>query len=193
MECPVCYENRANKKLVCGHEFCGDCVKTWYMRGSGTCPMCRRNVHYRRMPVNQWRQEAEESKKETVFQESFDELLENIMEPIVVPVYGNEDTLLHDREWLLKRYIPVKSQDGRKLTFHRKNVSVADFIDLEKTYRAIKDDCSPDDLDYVLNETDDYYSDRFVHLKNRVYSENGHQYPPLKRIDTKRSRNARRS
>jgi len=145
------------------------------------------------MPVNQWRQEAEESKKETVFQESFDELLENIMEPIVVPVYGNEDTLLHDREWLLKRYIPVKSQDGRKLTFHRKNVSVADFIDLEKTYRAIKDDCSPDDLEYVLNETDDYYSDRFVHLKNRVYSENGHQYPPLKRIDTKRSRNARRS
>lgn len=190
MECPVCYENRANKKLVCGHEFCGDCVKTWYMRGTGTCPMCRRNLHYRRMPVNKWRDEADENKKVTVFQETFDELLEDIMTPLTVRVYSGEK--IPDDDWFLERYIPIKSSDGKHVTFHRKNVSVSAFVDLEKTYRAIKDDCSIDELEYVLKDTDDYYSDRFVHLRNRVYSENGHMYPPLKRIDTKNRRNARR-
>lgn len=186
----MCYEKRANKKLVCGHEFCGDCVKTWYMRGTATCPMCRQNLHYRRMPVNKWREEADENKKKTVFQESFDELLEDIMTPITVTAKRNENIPYDD--WFLMRFTPVTSPDGKSITFHRKNVSVSDFADLEKTYKAIKDDCSIEELEYILRDTDDYYSDRFVHLRNRVYSENGHKYPPLKRIDTKR-RNARRS
>lgn len=189
----MCYEKCANKTLVCGHTFCGDCVKTWYMRG-GTCPMCRRKVHYRRMPVSRWHKEAEETKKSTIFQETFDTLLECVMEPIVFHVQGQPD----DDEWLPNvnpnRYIPVKSPDGKTVTIHRRNVSLDEFADLEKTYRAIKDDCTPDELDYVLNDTDDYYSDRLVHLRNRTYSENGHKYPHIKRMDrVNRRNNARRS
>lgn len=187
MECPVCYENNATKKLVCGHEFCGECVKTWYMSGKGTCPMCRRKLHYRRMPVNKWRDEADDSKKNNVFQESFEELLEGIMRPVTVSLKGGEN--IPDDEWFLSRYTPVKSDDGKSVTFHRKNVRVYELVDLEKTYRAIRDVCSVDELDCILKETDDYYSDRRVHLRNRVYSENGHVYPPLKRIDTKNIRN----
>jgi len=186
----VCYENCANCTLVCGHKFCKSCVKTWYLKGSdGGCPMCRRKVHYRRMPVKRWRKEAEESKKETIFQESFDELLEGVMEPIVFDIQGQSDDV-----WIprvnLNRYTPVVN--GEILTIHKKNVSLTEFADLEKTFRAIKDDCTLEELDYVLNDTDDYYSDRFVHLKNRVYSENGHRYPPIKRINTGNYRNARR-
>jgi hypothetical protein len=47
---------------------------------------------------------------------------------------------------------------------------------LQKTFRAIKDDCTHEELDYVLNETDEYYSDRRVNLMKRSYSENGHMY-----------------
>lgn len=195
MECPVCYENSVNCTLVCGHQFCKSCVKTWYFKGTSGCPMCRRKVHYRRMPINTWRKEAEENKKESIFQESFDELLENVMEPIVFHVREGFDP--KDEDWMPSvnpnRYIPVKSNDGTTVTVYRKNVPLSDFMDLEKTYRAIKDDCTIDELDYVLNDTDDYYSDRHVHLKNRKYSENGHWYPPLKKIDKKMNRNARRS
>lgn len=192
MECPVCYENCANCTLVCGHKFCKTCVKTWYLKGSdGGCPMCRRKVHYRRMPVNKWRKEAEESKKESVFQESFNELLESVMEPMVFSIPEGHSGEIPNVN--MNRYIPVVN--GDTLTIHRKNVSLAEFADLEKTYRAIKDECSPDELDYVLNDTDEYYSDRLVHLKNRRYSENGHIYPPLKRMDSVKmsKKNARRS
>jgi len=151
--------------------------------------MCRRNVHYRRMPVNKWRKEAEESKKETVYQESFDELLVNIMEPMMFQIPHSDGEIPRINT---NRYIPVRSDDGYTLKVHRKNVPLAQFAELEKTYRAIKDECSPDEIDYVLNDTDEYYSDRFVHLKNRTYSENGHRYPPIKKIDMKRTRNARR-
>ena len=113
------------------------------------------------------------------------------MEPITIHVRRGDDNIPAN---ILSRYTPVKSDDGKTVTFYRKNVSVCDFVDLEKTYKAIKDECSVEELDYVLNETDDYYSDRYLHLRNRVYSENGHKYPPLKRIDTKKFRNnARRS
>jgi hypothetical protein len=116
------------------------------------------------MPVNKWRKEAEESKKETIFQESFNELLESVMEPMVFGIPEG-----HSAEEIpnvdTNRYIPVVN--GDTVTFHRKNVSLAEFADLEKTYRAIKDECSPDELDYVLNDTDEYYSDRLTHLSKR--------------------------
>lgn len=168
MECPVCYENSVNCTLVCGHKFCKSCVKTWYLKGGESgCPMCRRKVHYRRMPIKKWNAEAEESKKETVFQESFNELLENIMEPLTFDV---PDGVFEIPDMNPNRYIPVVNGDTLKI--HRKNVSLTEFVELEKTYRAIKDDCSPEELDYVLNETDEYYSDRLTHLAKRGgYSE----------------------
>ena len=47
MECPVCYECDARCEFVCGHSFCYQCVKTWYQKGSHTCPMCRASICFR--------------------------------------------------------------------------------------------------------------------------------------------------
>lgn len=147
MECAVCYENCARCKLVCGHVFCSECVKKWYMNGAGTCPMCRKKIHYRRMPLKKWKAEANENAKETVFQDALDEFLE---------------------------YYP--------------DIGVLD--ELQRTYRAIKKDCSVDVIDYILNETTYYYSDRYVHLTYRTsWLDNPHRYkharrntrPPLRR------------
>lgn len=178
MECAVCYENRANCKLVCGHEFCKSCVKTWYTRGSGTCPMCRRKVHYRRMPIKKWKEEAENTQKDQVYTESFENLLEDLMEPLVIDDTDNEFPIL-----LRDEFDPEVTETG--LVLHRKNVSVSELKDLEVTFRAIKDVATPDEIDYVLNESGDYYSDHKTHLNKRTYAEHGHLYPN-RRVPTKR-------
>lgn len=145
MECPVCYEHASNCTLVCGHKFCKSCVKTWYTKGNGSagCPMCRRRVHYRRMPVKKWALEAEETRKEQVYQDAFDSVINEIVSPtsefIVSPTHQLED--------------------------------------IERTYRALKDVATADEIDFILFETADYYSDRRVNLYKRTYSEMGHWYP----------------
>jgi len=146
MECAVCYEKSARCKLVCGHSFCSDCVKTWYTKGSGTCPMCRKKIHYRRMPLKKWSEEAKENEKQAIFEESVNEYLE---------------------------YYP--------------DIGVLD--ELQRTFRAIKESCDAEDIDYILNETADYYSDRRVHLNyRRSWLENGHQYKLAKEPKFKRNR-----
>jgi hypothetical protein len=178
MECPVCYENSVNCTLVCGHKFCKSCVKTWYLKGNESgCPMCRRKVHYRRMPIKKWRAEADEAKKETVFEECFDEILEAVMEPMVFEIKRE-----HVENWKLTvpehRFTPVVN--GNVVTLHRKNVNTAELGDLQRTFRAIRDEASADEIEYVLVDSYDYYSDRRVHLNNRTYSEIGHWYPHQK-------------
>lgn len=175
MECPVCYERTTNCTLVCGHKFCKACVKTWYLKGAeASCPMCRKKVHYRRMPVKKWKAEAEEQKKQQVFEESFDILLEDMMEPLrfVMEIPGS-----------VAPETPgfVQEIEGENLTLYRTNVSVRELEELEKTYRAIKDEVDPDELDFILNDTGEYYSDRHVNLRNRTYSENCHMYKIARR------------
>jgi Zinc finger, C3HC4 type (RING finger) len=53
--CPICLEEGAValKKLVCGHEFCRDCMTAWsgvkYASGTPvTCPICRKVVAHHR-------------------------------------------------------------------------------------------------------------------------------------------------
>lgn len=185
-ECPVCYERNASKKLICGHEFCAACVKRWYTEGtSPTCPMCRRRIHYRRMPVKKWAQEEYEKKKARVFEESFEELLSEIMEPLVIddfddtrfPIFSNDT------------FDPEIEEVTGALILHRRNVSTSELRDLEVTFDAIKHDATPDEIDYVLNETGDYYSNRHTHLRNRVYPEGD----ALKKTLCKRNRNDRRA
>lgn len=170
MECPVCYERATNCTLVCGHKFCKQCVKTWYLKGAeASCPMCRKKVHYRRMPVKKWKEEAEAEKKQRVFEESFDMLLEDIMEPLrfVMEIPGS-----------VAPETPGFAQEieGETLTLHRINVSTRELEELQTTYRAIKDEVDPDELDFILNDTGDYYSDRHINLRKRTYSENCHMY-----------------
>lgn len=180
MECPVCYENTTNCTLVCGHKFCKSCVKTWYLKGSESgCPMCRRKVHYRRMPIKKWREEVWENTRQDVFQESFDNLLTDMMEPMQFKIGDTSDDSWKERI-PTNNYTPVV--DGNTLTVHRRNVPVDELVDLEKTYRAIKDIVDDtEELDYILNESFEYYSDRRVHLQNRggyneVYSHK--PFPP---------------
>ena len=43
-ECSICLcpvPTRASKQLECGHRFHRRCIRTWFGRGSLTCPMCR--------------------------------------------------------------------------------------------------------------------------------------------------------
>lgn len=176
MECPVCYDKTANRTLVCGHKFCASCIKTWYIKGAdGGCPMCRRKVHYRRMPIKKWREEMWETASEEVFQETFEDLLQTIMEPMKFKI---SDTT--DESWKsdisTASYIPIVN--GNTLTVHRRNVSVDELVDLEKTYRAIKYIVKDsEELDFILNDTDEYYSDRHVNLDKRgKYAEKGHTY-----------------
>lgn len=183
-ECHVCYEHTANCKLVCGHAFCKACVKTWYTKG-GTCPMCRKKVHYRRMPIKKWKIEAEEQKKNDIFQESFNELLEDMMQPLTFNIMNPEADW--EPEIPRDRYIPVIDAEESVLKVHRKNVPLDELVDLEKTFRALKNDATPDEIDYILNDTSDYYSDRRTHLNQRTYSEFGHWYPHLKKVDRSRT------
>lgn len=42
-ECPVCLQGMigVRKTLRCGHVFHVRCLRQWFARGEGTCPMCR--------------------------------------------------------------------------------------------------------------------------------------------------------
>lgn len=78
MECPVCYTNDAKCKLVCGHSFCHECVKNWYIKGGGEgCPMCRQKLYFKGMYKKQeeWDDEYYEKEFETVFSENLDDIL----------------------------------------------------------------------------------------------------------------------
>ena len=77
MECPVCYTDKSSCKLVCGHEFCKSCVKTWYYKcEEPSCPMCRRDMYFKGMNrvVKVWETERAIKKNEDAFSQAFDEI-----------------------------------------------------------------------------------------------------------------------
>lgn len=73
MECPVCYDCEAQCDFVCGHSFCYQCVKTWYQKGTSTCPMCRRGMCFRGVidAKKVWNREKRERLLEDVVEELF--------------------------------------------------------------------------------------------------------------------------
>ena len=75
MECPVCYESRSECKFVCGHSFCYQCVKTWYQKGSQTCPMCRTTMCFKgvRCAKREWEREKREGILASVLEELLDD------------------------------------------------------------------------------------------------------------------------
>ncbi len=149
----MCYDKSADCTLICGHKFCKSCVKSWYFKGN-TCPMCRRSMYFRRMPVKKWKEEFIIQKKNQIYEETFQDVLEELMEPFEF----DEDIVLH-----------------------RINVPTMELESLERTFRAVKDYWSPEEIDWLLNDSMDYYSDRRAHLCNRTYSEAKHRYPNEKR------------
>lgn len=79
MECPVCYESEARCRFTCGHGFCRDCTKTWYMKGKSTCPMCRGSMCFKGITKlkKRWHREKQEQVYIDLTERIFDELGED--------------------------------------------------------------------------------------------------------------------
>ena len=50
IECSICLTNNIipfNKCITqCNHNFCKNCLDTWFDKGKNTCPMCRQALQY---------------------------------------------------------------------------------------------------------------------------------------------------
>jgi hypothetical protein len=139
-ECSVCYgEDGVFQKLSCGHDFCSGCIKTWYLKGTGTgCPMCRAPIYFKGFHKlrDQWDEDAWENKCEEVFGNALDERFAEAQE--------------------FAESFPAKWR-GRIM----RDV-LEDFIDIEKTYRFLKNEgVAPEDMEEVFYY-EDYYSDRHM-------------------------------
>jgi len=142
MECAVCYgEQGPFRKLCCGHEFCGSCIKTWYQKGTGTgCPMCRAPIYFK----------------------GFHQVRES----------WDEDHWRHQCVDVIDQYRTELIEDAFEFAAEFKRASTKEMImsglkddlcELDKTCRFLMDEgIDPSWIDYVLNETDTYYSDRDV-------------------------------
>ena len=79
-ECSVCYSEAGPfRKLTCNHEFCTGCIKTWYLKGSGTgCPMCRRPIYFKGFHNvrDEWDEVAWENRCADVFSAAIDQRVE---------------------------------------------------------------------------------------------------------------------
>ena len=141
MECAVCYEECAHAcKLVCGHVFCTGCVKEWYRKGTGAgCPMCRRPMYFKGF------HKAREAWDEESYDARCAEILAESMEACIEEAFETAEYFHHK----YRKHILADAMD--------------DLREMEKTFRFLKSECLwVEDIDYVLNETDDYYSDRHI-------------------------------
>lgn len=162
-ECTVCYCSEGSfRKLACGHEFCSSCIKNWYLKGTGastSCPMCRRPIHFKGFQDvrDEWDEEAWENRCAEVFSEALDECAEEARE--------------------------FAEHFGSKMARKIMSQCIDDFKDIERTYNFLKSrDVASEDIEYVLFETDDYFSDR--HLDKCVWideppKESATRYPRL--------------
>lgn len=140
-ECSVCYgEQGPFQTLTCSHAFCNGCIKQWYLKGTGTgCPMCRRAIYFKGFHKvrEQWDEDAWESRCAEALGNAFDECIAESLEMA---------------EAFPKKY---RSQIMAGI--------VNDLGDIEKTYRYLKSEgIAAEDIEYVLMECEDYYSDRHI-------------------------------
>lgn len=101
-DCGVCYDNEPRCKLVCGHAFCYQCVKSWYQKSEEpSCPMCRGSLYFRNMRkhLDKWEDERTDAHNE----ECFNNVLEQIFDEEDLQFFGPED-ILFEIEEIQKRY-----------------------------------------------------------------------------------------
>ena len=172
-ECAVCYsETGPFRTLGCGHEFCSGCIKQWYLKGTGTgCPMCRRPIHFKGFAAV--REEWDDEHWRHACAEAADEYrcsrIEEIFE--MAKVFGPR--------W--RRMIMGELMDDLK--------------EIDKTVRFLMSEgFSADSIDYVLFETDEYFSDRRIG-KYRWIDEPSRpfetRYPKVTKSGAKGARRAR--
>lgn len=166
----MCYETGPCRKLCCGHEFCSGCIKNWYLKGTGSgCPMCRSPIYFKGFHKirNEWNDESRDIKCNEVLNNAFDTQLEYALEMTSV---------------FPKKYGKAFLRD-----------TLEDLKDIEKTFRFLRhEDLEADEIEYLLNETDFYFSDRNIN-KNRwidepIVKEHATQYPQLQRAKGSRRR-----
>ena len=139
MECSVCYETGPCRKLCCGHEFCSGCIKSWYLKGTGTgCPMCRRPIYFRGFHKlkEQWNEDACETRCSEVFEQSLEDAMENMQDMLNI--------------WPQEFHAFFKRTAMREL---KKN---------ELMFSCLKEGgFDAEEIDYLLNETDFYFTKPF--------------------------------
>lgn len=96
MSCPVCYEAQPQCSLVCGHSFCYQCVKTWYQKGSTTCPMCRGGMCFRGFRESKIRWDME--RREGILEEFVSFLMDDL---------GGSEYLMDVLEFVHERFNTV--------------------------------------------------------------------------------------
>jgi len=136
MECSVCYETGPCRKLCCGHEFCSGCIKSWYLKGTGTgCPMCRRPIYFKgfHRVEEQWSIEAWETRCSEVFEHSVEDVIQNVREML--------DQWPHQFHAFFTR----KAMKDLRAT--------------ERMFSVLKESgYESEEIDYLLNETDMYFA-----------------------------------
>jgi len=172
-ECAVCYsETGPFRTLGCGHEFCGGCIKQWYLKGTGTgCPMCRRPIHFKGFAAvrDAWDEEHWRNKCAEAADEYRVSRIEEIFE--MAQVFGPR--------W--RRVIMGELMDDLK--------------EIDKTTRFLMSEgYDAESIDYVLFETDSYFSDRNVGKYKWIdepVKQQETRYPKVTKSGAKGARRAR--
>ena len=141
MECSVCYgESGPFQKLCCGHDFCTGCIKNWYLKGAAgsSCPMCRAPVYFKgfHRVRDQWNEDAQDAKCTEVFGAALDERFAE----------AQEFAQAFPAKW--------RGRIFREL--------VDDFVEIEKTYRFLKNEGVDHEVMDEVFYWGDYYSDRHM-------------------------------
>ena len=131
----MCYESGPCRKLCCGHEFCSGCIKSWYLKGTGTgCPMCRRPIYFRgfHKVEDQWNEDAHDMRCSEAFEKSVDEVMQNLRDM--------------REEWPPEFHAFFARKAMGELRMN------------ERMFSSLKEGgFSPEEIDYLLNETDVYF------------------------------------
>lgn len=188
MECSVCYgESGPFRKLSCGHEFCCACIKTWYLKGTGTgCPMCRRPVYFRGFHAvrKEWDQQAYETRCADALSENIDMFVHEAFEALRTDCDElSKEESLEDAYYLscdmveevvddLRDFVKYmddadECETTQELLEFYKNWILNDIknevVKMEKTYRYLKShNVDSETIDEALYYMEEYYSDKDI-------------------------------
>ena len=144
----MCYEGSGTPcEFVCGHSFCYQCVKTWYQKGTSTCPMCRGGMCFRGMRELKYTWDVE--RREGVLTDIVEYLMEDLgdseyMMDVLKFVYERYNMVLRVCPWVdhgLMEYIlrsPFLNLDVRRLRVEDEVPTYVRYLMVPKTAWGVK-------------------------------------------------------